>query len=303
MIVISCIYLGKEKQNMFDPKTNKYPYPMETDRHYLKVHMDRGIVFDTNYPYIDRSRSFRFKQGVVRFLMNILVFPVCTVRMGLKIEGRENLRKYKDVLQNGAVSIANHVHMWDYIAVMKAIRPFKPNLLSWAPNINGENGTLIRMVGGIPIPDTNIAATMTYLKTIRELLQKDHGWLHVYPEGSMWEYYAPVRPFKRGASHIACDSNKPILPLGFSYREPGWIRKHIFHQIAKFTVRIGEPLFPDPELNPKAREADLTERCHDAVCRLVGIDPKENLYPAIFKDSKRVDYYTDTYGIGYRGSH
>lgn len=287
----------------FDPKTNKFPYPTETDKHYLCVHMDRGIVFDTEYPYIDRSASFRFKQNIVRLLLHILVFPLCRIRLGLRIEGQENLKKHKAVLENGVVSIANHVHMWDYIAVMRAIRPFRSNLLSWAPNINGENGTLIRMVGGIPIPESNIAATKTYLKAVRDLLQNEHGWLHIYPEGSMWEYYAPIRPFKRGAAHIACDSDKPILPLGFSYREPGCIRKKLFHQIAKFTVRVGEPVFPDSTLNPKDRERDLNERCHDAVCRLAGIDPKDNLYPRIFDNSRRIDYYTDTYGVGYKGSH
>ena len=287
----------------FDPKTNKFPYPIETDKHYLKVHMDRGIVFDTEYPYIDRSKPFRFRQSMVRMLLYVLVFPLCRIRMGLKIEGRENLKKHKEVLKGGAVSIANHVHMWDYIAVMRAIRPFRSNLLSWAPNINGENGTLIRMVGGIPIPENNIAATKTYLRTIRDLLRDEHGWLHIYPEGSMWEYYAPIRPFKRGAAHIACDSEKPILPLGFSYREPGWIRKKIFHQIATFTIRVGEPLYPDSSLSAKEREKDLTERCHDAVCELAGIEPEKNLYPAVFDNSKRIDYYTDTYGVDYKGSH
>ena len=287
----------------FDPKTDRFPYPENTDRHYLEVHKDRGIVFDTDYPYIDRSRAFRFKQELIRILLNILVFPLCRIRLGLKIEGRENLKKHRDVLNNGTLSVANHVHMWDYLSIMRAIRPYRSNLLSWAPNINGENGTLIRMVGGIPIPDSNIAATKTYLKVVRNLLQNDHGWLHIYPEGSMWEYYAPVRPFKRGAAHIAVDTNKPILPLGFSYRKPGWIRKHIFRQIACFTLRIGEPLFPNPALNPKERERDLTIRCHDAVCRLAGIEPEDNLYPPLFNDSKRIDYYTDTYGIGYKGSH
>ena len=287
----------------FDPKTDRFPYPENTDRHYLEVHKDRGIVFDTDYPYIDHSKSFRFRQGLIRILLNILVFPLCRIRLGLKIEGRENLKKHRDVLNNGTLSVANHVHMWDYLSIMRAIRPYRSNLLSWAPNINGENGTLIRMVGGIPIPDSNIAATKTYLKAVRNLLQKEHGWLHIYPEGSMWEYYAPVRPFKRGAAHIAVDTNKPILPFGFSYRRPGWIRKHIFRQIACFTLRIGEPLFPNPALNPKERERDLTIRCHDAVCRLAGIEPKDNLYPPLFNDSKRIDYYTDTYGIGYKGSH
>lgn len=288
---------------MFDPKTDRFPYPPETDKHYLKVHMDRGIVFDTEYPYIDRSKGFLFRQGVVRFLLNAFVFWIAAIRMGLKIEGRENIRKYKDVLKNGVVSVANHVHMWDYIAVMTAIRPFRSNLLAWAPNVNGENGTLIRMVGGIPIPEGNTAATKTYLKVMRDLLQNRHGWLHIYAEGSMWEYYRPVRPFKRGAAHIACDSDNPILPLGFSYREPGWIRKHIFRQIATFTLHVGEPLFPNKELNAKEREKDLLIRSHEAVCRLVGIDPEENLYPAVFDNSKRVDYYTTTYGVGYKGSH
>ncbi len=288
---------------MFDPKTEKFPYPMETDKHYLEVHKDRKIVFDTKYPYIDRSPFFRFKQGFARFLLHILVFPVATVRMGLRIEGKENLKKNRELLKNGALSVANHVHMWDYIAVMKAIRPFRSNLLVWAPNVNGENGTLIRMVGGIPIPDSNAAAMKSFIRAVNGLLVDDHGWLHIYSEGSMWEYYAPVRPFKRGASHIACDCDKPVLPLAFSYREPGRIRKNIFRQIATFTLTIGEPLMPDKSLNPKEREKDLTIRCHDAVCRLAGIDPKDNLYPAEFKDSRRVDYYTSTYGAGYKGSH
>ncbi len=288
---------------MFDPKTNKFPYPIDTNKHYLEVHKDRGIVFDTEYPYIDRSKGFRFKQDMVRALEYALVFFLCTVRLGLKIEGRENLKKHRDVLKNGVISVANHVHMWDYIAVMKAIRPYRSNLLVWAPNVNGENGTLIRMVGGIPIPEGSVAATKMYLKAISGLLKDDHGWLHIYAEGSMWEYYAPIRPFKKGPARIACSNDKPILPLGFSYREPGWVRKNIFHQAAKFTLHIGEPLFPNKELGPKEREKDLTIRCHDEVCRLVGIDPKDSIYPPVFDNSKRVDYYTDTYGVGYKGSY
>ena len=273
---------------MFDPKTDKYPYPERTDEHYLKITMDRGIVFDTKYPYIDRSRSFRFKQGMVRFLLNVIVFPLSKVRLGLKIEGRQNLKIYKDILDQGVISVSNHVNMWDYIAVMKAIRPFKPYLLSWAANVNDKDGPLVRLVGGIPIPESNMAATKTYLKAVRDLLEKDRGWLHIYSEGSMWEFYAPIRPFKRGASFLACETDKPVLPLGFSYREPGWIRKRIFKQIATLTLNIGEPIFPNKELPSKEREKDLTIRTHEAVCRLAGIDPKENIYPPVFNNTLRV---------------
>ena len=286
---------------MFDPQTNRYPYPLATDRHDLEIHINRGFVFDTRYPYIDRSRMFRFRQNMTRLLLNVVVFPIATIRLGLKTEGRENLKKYKDILDNGVISVCNHVHMWDYIAVMKSIRPYRSNLLAWDKNINGENGTLIRLVGGIPIPEDNIAAQKTFLKALSGLLS-EHGWLHIYAEGSMWEYYAPVRPFKRGAAFIAVSNNKPVIPLGISYREPGRIRKHIFRQTACFTLRIGEPIYPDTGLKSKEREKDLTIRSHNAVCRLAGIDPEQNIYDPVFDDSKRIDYYTDTYGVGYKGS-
>ncbi len=286
---------------MFDPKTNRFPYPEETDRHYLEIRKDRGIVFDASYPYIDKSGWFRFKQKMVRLLLNFIVFPVTAIRLGLKIEGRENLKKHKVVIYNGVLSVCNHVHMWDYLAVMKSIRPYKPNILVWDKNINGENGTLIRLVGGIPIPENTVAGQKAFLKSVNGLMD-EHGWLHVYAEGSMWEYYQPIRPFKRGAALIAVSNDKPVIPLAFSYREPGWIRKHIFRQIATFTLHIGEPLFSDKNLKPKDREKDLTVRANRAVCALAGIDPDKNIYEPVFNDSKRIDYYTDTYGVGYHGS-
>ena len=286
---------------MFDPKTNRYPYPEETSRHYLEIHKNRGFVFDESYPYIDKSRFFRFKQGLVRILLNTIVFPLTTIRLGLKIEGRENLKKHKDVLDEGVISVCNHVHMWDYLAIMKTIRPYKPNVLVWNKNINGESGTCIRLVGGIPIPEDSIAGQKAHLKALSELLS-EHGWLQIYAEGSMWEYYAPIRPFKRGAAFIAISNDKPIIPLGFSYREPGWIRKRVFHQIALFTLHVGEPIYPDKTLKPKECEKDLTIRANRAVCALVGIDPDENIYEPEFNNSKRIDYYTSTDGVGYRGS-
>ena len=275
---------------MFDPKTNRYPYPEKTDQHYLEIHKDRGIVFDESYPYIDKSGLFRFKQGVARIVLNVIIFPMTKIRLGLKVEGRENLKKHKDVLDNGVVSICNHVHLWDYFAVLKALRPYKPNVLVWDKNINGEDGVSIRLVGGIPIPENNVDGQEACFLALGKFLS-EHGWLHIYAEGSMWEYYAPIRPFKRGAALIAVRNDKPVIPMGFSYREPGWVRKHVFHQIALFTLHIGEPIYSDKTLKPRERVNDLTVRANKAVCALVGINPDENVYEPVFNDSKRVDYY------------
>ena len=275
---------------MFDPKTDKYPYPDNTCGHYLEVNVDRGITFDKDYPYIDYSKGFAFKRFWVRLLLRLLVFPILSFfTMGIKIKGKKNLKRYKDVLSNGAVTIANHVHMWDYICVMKAVHHLKwPYLLSWDKNVNGESGPLVRMVGGIPIPENDMEATVAFTKAVKKLLN-DKGFLHIYPEGSMWEYYAPIRPFKNGAASIAIKNNKPILPMAFSYRKPSWIRKHIFKQPAAYTLTIGEPIFANPDLEKTAQIDELTIRAHEAVCHLAGFDGN-NIYPPIYKNSKRIDY-------------
>ena len=38
-------------------------------------------------------------------------------------------------------------------------------------------------------------------------------------------------------------------------------------------------------------------------CKLAYIEPDENIYSYRYEDSRRIDYYTDTYGVGYKKSH
>jgi len=287
---------------IYDPKTNKFPYPLDTGTHYLGVKKDNGNVYDAKYPYIDKSRKFRFKQFWFRIVDFLIARPIQKIRMGMKVKGKENLKKYKDIINKGIVSVSNHVHMWDYMGIMHAVWPRRTNILSWDKNISGENGGMIRMSGGIPVPSDNRGFVKMALDTINHI--KHGGWLHVAAEASMWEYYAPIRPFKEGAAFFAYKANRPILPMAYSYRPCGWIRKHIFKQIATFTLNIGEPIYPDMNLSQHDSIKKLTLEIHNAVCKLAGFEENENIYPPIYNDStkNRIDYYTNTYGVGYKGS-
>ena len=274
---------------MFDPKSSKYPYPEDTSGHYLEVNLDRGIVFDKDYPYVDYSKGFAFKRFWVRLLLRLIVFPLARFRFGLKIYGKNNLKRHKAVLSNGGISVSNHVHMWDYIFNMKALHKIKWSyLLSWDKNVNGESGPLVRMVGGIPIPENDNDATHAFNEAIKKLLD-DGNILQIYAEGSMWEYYAPIRPFKIGAASLAVNHNKPIIPLAFSYRKAGWFRRKVFKQEALFNLNVGEPLFANPDLEKAEQIKDLTIRAHQAVCCLAGFEGN-NIYEDLYNNSKRVDY-------------
>lgn len=289
------------KLDYYDPKTNKFPYPEETDKHYIIIKKDRGIIFDSNYPYVDKSKGFRFKRFWIRLIIVLLVFLMTKIRLGLKVIGKKNLKKNKKLIKQGVISVSNHIHMWDYLAIMRTVRRYKwPYVLVWNKNVNDKQGKNVRYVGGIPIPE-NIGGTKKYLKDINELLDSGN-WLHLYAEGSMWEYYKPIRPFKLGAFKLAQQFDKPIIPIGFSYRKPNFIRRKIFRQIACININIGKPLFINKDLDKHEQIIDLANRCHDEVCILSGINPSENLYEKIYNNSKRIDYYTNTYGIKYKGS-
>ena len=281
---------------MFDPKPTRYPYPEATDHHYMRIKKNNGLVLTEDYPYVDESFSFKFKQFWIRAVLIIIVFPLSYFKLGLRIKGRKNLRKYKEELRHGAITISNHVHKWDFIAINKALRYRMPRVIVWSNNVRSEDAFLIRMMGGIPVPDANLGAMVSFNKAVEKYLKND-GFLQIYPEGSMWEYYMPIRPFKRGAASIAIRNNKPVLPMAFSYRKPSKLRKFLFKMPACFTLTVGEPLYPDTSLDRREQEIDLTRRMHQAVVDLAGI--KENLYEPVFNNSKRIDYYTKRYGLFY----
>ena len=273
---------------MYIADNSKYKdlYPLDTASHYLDVDEFRGFVFDDKYPYVDNSKSFRFKRFFVRFLLHTIIFPFLShIRIGLKINGKHNLKTYKEELSNGVVSVSNHIHPWDYIAVMKALRPKNTYVLVWDKNVNGKDGPSVRLVGGIPIP-TLAKGVPAYNKAIKDLLN-NKKILHVYAEGSMWEYYTPIRPFKTGAASIAISNNKPILPIAFSYRPPKFIEKHIFRLKSCITINIGKPIFKDDRLSRREAEVDLTRRAFVEVNRLAGISKPK--YPPIYDNSKRID--------------
>ena len=68
----------------YDPKPTRYPFPADTASHYIDINMDRGIKFDKDYPYVDKSSGFNFRRALVFFLLNVIVFPVAAIRLGLK---------------------------------------------------------------------------------------------------------------------------------------------------------------------------------------------------------------------------
>ena len=265
-----------------------YVYPSRSDEHMISVKHLRDTHFDVNYNYYDKTFFNKVKRFVLRIALYLVGFPVCTIRHGLKIYGRENLKKHKELLKNGAITICNHVLMWDYICVMKAIRPRLEYLIGWKTNFEGPNGPLIRWVGGIPVPTDNMRAMVKFKKAIDDVLI-DGEWLHVFPEGSMWFYYPDIRPLKPAVFKFAVTHNKPIVPLTISFRP----RNGLWKLIGKkplVDIHVGEPLLVDTSLSKEEAIDKLHKEAYHIMQVMNGINPGDPTYNL----NQNIDEYIKT---------
>lgn len=253
-----------------------YDYPERSDEHMITVKHLRDTHFDENYNYIPSGAWYKFKRGVLWALLNTIVFPLCTIRHGVKIHGRKILRKHKKELKKGAITISNHVFMWDYICILNAIKPRLQFLPGWKTNFEGPNGPLIRWVGGIPVPTDNFRAMAKFNQAIDDVLSSGK-WLHFFPEGSMWFFYPDVRPFKKAVFKYAVKHDKPIVPLGFSFRPRKGLYK-LFGKTPLVDLNVGEPIYPDKTLSLAEATAKLHETAYHVVQGLCGIPPGDPTY-------------------------
>ena len=254
----------------------EYTYPEKSDEHMITVKHLRDTHFDENYNYLDKSVWFKIKRGLLFVCQHLFAFPVCTIRHGLKIYGRDVLKRHKKDFKDGAITIANHVLMWDYLCVLKAIRPHLQYHPGWKTNFEGPNGPLIRWVGGIPIPTDNRRAMAKFQKAIGQVLD-EKKWLHFFPEGSMWFYYPDIRPLKKAVFKYAVQYNKPVIPITMSFRERKGLTR-LFTKTPCVDLHIGEPLFPDKTIPTHDAVTKMQAEAYHVMQVMNGINPGDPTY-------------------------
>lgn len=265
-----------------------YKYPDRSDEHMITVEHLRDVNVDANYPYLDKSFRFKVIRSLYWLAVTTVVFPVMRFSHGLKIYGKENYKKHKDEYKNGGITVSNHVFYWDYLCVLKAIRPHLAYFPAWKTNLEGSNGPLIRMSGGIPIPDDSIRSMIKFKGAIEELIESGK-WLHFYPEGSMWLFYPDIRPFKKAVFTYAVKYDKPVLPITMSFRPRRGILR-LFSKKPAVDMHIGEPLYADKTLDPRAAAEDLRARTYHIMQVMNGINPGDTNY----NTDQNVDHYQKT---------
>lgn len=231
---------------------NRFSLRRSEDEQMVKMWTPYHITITADYPFLRRGRFFSLcSRWLCRFALAVLS-GYNRLLFGLRVEGTENLKK----APGGAVTICNHVHMLDCSMVNIAYgkKMYFPTLKSNVeiPFVR----FLVRLLGGIPIPETP-QAFAAFSKAIKQLL-KGGGTVHLYPEGMLYPYCGQIRPFHRGAFMYAYDCGVPVIPFAVTYRPAeglrGRLKKRPF-----LTLTILEPIFPDPSASRRGEIERMRE--------------------------------------------
>ncbi len=265
-----------------------YTYPDRSDAHMLVLKRTHEIHLDENYDYMPRGAWFRIKRALVAAVLHVVVFPLTHLTHGLRIYGRKNLKNHKKELKDGAITISNHVFMWDYLCVLKAIRPHISYFPAWKPNFESGFHPFMRILGGMPIPEGDIHAMIAFKKGMDEVV-KSGRWLHVFPEGSLWNFYPDIRPLKPAVFMYAAKYGKPLIPISMSFRPRRGFRK-IFGKGPFVDLHIAEPIYADKSLPTRAAAEELRARAYRIMQEMNGIHPGDPTY----NEDQNIDNYRKT---------
>jgi 1-acyl-sn-glycerol-3-phosphate acyltransferase len=229
----------------------------------------KDIAFDDTYTYLDKSLKFKILRNFIYFAACVVAFPLNRIRFGLKIEGRDKIRRNRKLLAGGVMTVCNHVHRWDMICVMQAMRFRKPWIPMYAQPFRGKDGFIMKAVGGIAIPEER-SGFRCFDKALDELHERKQ-WIHIFPESCSWKFYAPLRPFKMGTFNMAYRYSLPVVPLMITFRpRTGW-RKLFGKGEPLVTIHVGDPIVPDTTAPRKDETARLRDLAHKTMLDMAGI--------------------------------
>ena len=233
--------------------------------------IEGGFSFDSTYPYIDKSPKFRFNWAVGFFVLWFGAALINKLKFGLKIEGKKNLRPYKDKLKKGALAISNHVYRMDAVCVNMALRPFRRFIIPmYSRHFNGKDVWFLRYVGGIPVAETRDG--MRKFDEAMDYYHEKGRWALVFPEAVRWDFYPLLRPFRKGAFTLAHKWDCPVVPCFITCRKRTGIHKLFGNEDDPLlTVHVCEPVLPDMTLDRKRDSERMISICRERMEKAGGI--------------------------------
>ena len=212
------------------------------------------------------DKSFRYEKNAIWeicsiALQNILSIPIkigyAKLKFKIKFVGKEKLKEYKNT---GYFIYANHTQSFADTFIPSIANYPKRNFLIVNPvNISLKGtGTLVEMLGAIPIPNTK-DATKNFLKIINKRIENGSS-VTIYPEAHIWPYYTKIRPFKSVSFKYPVKLNKPSFCITNTYQKYGKNKIQI-------VTYVDGPFFTDETLPAKEAQEKLRNEIYNCMVK------------------------------------
>lgn len=248
-------------------------YPDFEHGHMFPCKITAPADYSKDYEFRVTSKWRKFQRFWVEWILFIFGPVLTYFRFGPKYKNKHILKKYKNELKNGFMTISNHCFPWDNVVLRNVHKFHRVEMPIWKEGAESSNGKMFRLAGGITVPSDTIGIAKSFA-AMKEVI-KEKRWLHVYPEAACWEFYSPIREFKSGTFRLAVDYDVPVFPVAFSFRKATGLFKLWKGKRPLVNVNVGEPLYADKNLERQSAINDLCKRVHDAVIKLAGFDTSE----------------------------
>ena len=213
--------------------------------------------------YGDRSLRQRMKSkmafAAARRYVNQLIEDKKMIIKEMK--GVENFKN----LRSGAIITCNHFNAFDSFAMQLAYDAAEqPDRVFYRviregnyTSFPGFYGYLMRNCNTLPL-SSNLGTMKKFMQGVDRLLKEGH-FILVYPEQSMWWNYRKPKPLKNGAYSFAVRNKVPVLPCFITMKDSDIMGEDGFY-VQEYTIHIGEPIYPNPELSYRESVKDMRDR-------------------------------------------
>ncbi len=173
-----------------------------------------NLKLDENYSYISKNRWLHFLYYFTMFAGMPFVYLYYKIRWRFQVINREHV---KLIRKQAAITVANHVYNQDSFMLTNAFYPNAPHFVALRHNFEAFLvGGLVRVMRGIPLPE-DLKNFERFLTQVGDALRHSTRKIHFYPEGEIAPYSRELRPFRKGAFHLAVKNNVPVMPFVFVF--------------------------------------------------------------------------------------
>ena len=174
------------------------------------------MAYKSGDPLIERRRVFLLASKAVTWFVELVGWPLMRFLYGFHIDGRENLKAAgitaRRKRRKPHIIVSNHALPLDPLLHALSLLPrFTYFTLLEETVLTPVLGTLVRLLGGIPVPRD--PARLVDIEAAVDKGLKGRGLVHFYPEGECFLLSQDIGSFKAGAFYYAIKFGVPVLPI------------------------------------------------------------------------------------------